>query len=123
MTRLQHVNIVVLPGATAGVVAFYRDVLGLHEIPKPSAGTSPGGAWLAIDERTQLHISERADAGAHADQHFALVVDDFVGQLDRLAAAGAPWTEQADVFGGRRGFTRDPAGNRIELCERAGELA
>jgi hypothetical protein len=27
-----------------------------------------------------------------------------------------------DVFGGRRGFTRDPAGNRIELLERSGSL-
>ena len=41
----------------------------------------------------------------------------------RLAAAGAPWTAQADLFGGRRGSTRDPLGNRIELLEPTGRLA
>jgi predicted enzyme related to lactoylglutathione lyase len=49
--------------------------------------------------------------------HFGLVVDDFDDVLSRLAAAGAPWKEQADLFGGRRGSTRDPLGNRIELLE------
>ncbi|MEP6462248.1 MAG: hypothetical protein ABJC62_02285 [Frankiaceae bacterium] len=50
-------------------------------------------------------------------------MDDFDGVLSRLHGAGAEWTEQADLFGGRRGFTRDPAGNRVELLERAGTLA
>ena len=122
MTRLQHVNVLVPRGRADEVAAFYVDVLLLTRIAKPAEGTTGGGAWLAIDEHTQLHLSER-DVGGHPDQHFALVVDDFADVLIRLAAAGAPWTEQADLFGGRRGFTRDPAGNRIELCERAGSLA
>jgi uncharacterized glyoxalase superfamily protein PhnB len=55
--------------------------------------------------------------------HFGLVVDDFDLVLDRLAAAGAPWQPQADLFGGRRGSTRDPLGNRIELLEPTGRLS
>ena len=54
----------------------------------------------------------------HDDMHFGLVVDDFDAVLARLAAAGAPWKPQADLFGGRRGSTRDPLGNRVELIER-----
>jgi catechol 2,3-dioxygenase-like lactoylglutathione lyase family enzyme len=121
MTRLQHANVVVPRGSTAEVAAFYEHVLGLRRIAKPPV-LDPGGAWFDVDGYAQVHLSER-DGERHPDSHFALVVDDLAATLDVLAKAGAPWTEQEDVFGGRRGFTRDPAGNRIELLERSGDLA
>jgi catechol 2,3-dioxygenase-like lactoylglutathione lyase family enzyme len=121
--RLHHVNIVVRPGETERVVAFYTDVLGLHRVVKPSEGTTSGGAWFDIGDAQQLHISERADAVMHDDMHFGLIVDDFDTVLSRLAAAGASWQPQPDLFGGRRGSTRDPLGNRIELLEPTGDLA
>jgi catechol 2,3-dioxygenase-like lactoylglutathione lyase family enzyme len=121
--RLHHVNVVVKPGEAEQILPFYRDVLGLTPTVKPAEGTTAGGAWFDINDSHQLHISERSDAVMHDDMHFGLVVDDFDAVLDRLAAAGAPWKEQADLFGGRRGSTRDPLGNRIELLEPAGRLS
>ena len=121
MTRLQHVNVVVPRGGTDAAVRFYVDILGLAPLAKPDV-LRPDGAWLSVDGYAQLHLSER-DGQPHPDSHFALVVDDFDSVLARLAAAGASWQDQEDVFGGRRGFTRDPAGNRIELLERSGALA
>jgi catechol 2,3-dioxygenase-like lactoylglutathione lyase family enzyme len=121
--RLHHVNIVVQPGETDALVGFYTEVLGLRRTDKPAEGTSPGGAWFDIDDHHQMHISERADAVMHDDMHFGLVVDDFDAVLARLDAAGAPWQPQADLFGGRRGSTRDPLGHRIELLEPTGRLA
>ncbi len=118
--RLHHVNIVVPPGSAEGVLPFYADVLGLVQVPKPAQGAT--GAWFDLTGGAELHISER-DGERHPDSHFGLVVDDLPAVLDRLAEAGAPWTEQPDLFGGRRGFTRDPAGNRVELLERAGQLS
>jgi catechol 2,3-dioxygenase-like lactoylglutathione lyase family enzyme len=120
--RLHHVNIVVRPGGTTQLVGFYTDVLGLRRVAKPSEGTTADGAWFDINESNQLHISERADAVMHDDMHFGLVVDEFDTVLARLAEAGAPWTPQADLFGGRRGSTRDPLGNRVELLEPVGQL-
>jgi len=120
--RLHHVNVVVPPGRTGGVVGFYGDVLGLRQVTKPAEGVAQTGAWFDIDERTQVHISER-DGDRHPQAHFGLVVDDFEETMRRLADVGAPWEDQADIFGGRRGFTRDPEGNRVEILERAGELA
>jgi catechol 2,3-dioxygenase-like lactoylglutathione lyase family enzyme len=117
MIRIHHVNVVVPIGRTEEVAAFYRDRLGLRQIPKPPQ-LDPRGAWFQVDELTQIHISER-DGDAHRDAHFALVVDDF----DAVVANLDEWTPQDDIFGGGRGFTRDPAGNRIELLERAGDLA
>jgi catechol 2,3-dioxygenase-like lactoylglutathione lyase family enzyme len=117
--RLHHVNIVVPPGATATVVPFYADVLGLRGVDKPSEGVAQSGAWFDVDAASQVHVSER-DGAVHPQSHFALVVD---GTLARLAEVGAGWEDQPPIFGGRRGFTRDPVGNRIEILERAGTLA
>ncbi len=121
MSRLHHVNVVVPPGGTDSVVPFYADVLGLVRVAKPADGVAAEGAWFEIGDGSQLHVSERPGE-RHADSHFGLVVDDFATVLDRVRDTGAPWTEQEDLFGGRRGFTRDPAGNRVELMERAGAL-
>jgi catechol 2,3-dioxygenase-like lactoylglutathione lyase family enzyme len=123
MTRLHHVNVVVPPGATAGVVSFYVDTLGLRQVAKPAEGVAQSGAWFDIgDTGAQVHVSER-DGERHPQVHFALVVGDFDAVLARLAAADAPWEDQPQIFGGRRGFTRDPEGNRVEILEQAGELA
>jgi len=120
--RIHHVNVVVPRGGTPAVVPFYAEVLGLRQVDKPAEGVAQSGAWFDIDDRSQVHVSER-EGQVHPQSHFGLVVDDYDDVLTRLHAAGAPWEDQADLFGGRRGFTRDPAGNRVEILERAGSLA
>jgi len=120
--RIHHVNVVVAPGGTDDVVPFYAEVLGLRQVVKPAEGVAQSGAWFDIDDRSQVHVSERA-GDVHPQSHFGLVVDDYDAVLGRLRTAGAPWEDQADIFGGRRGFTHDPAGNRVEILEAAGQLA
>ena len=122
MTWLQHVNIVVPPGGTGAAVDFYAAVFGLQPVAKPDGTDRSQGAWLALEGKQLIHISER-DGQRNADAHFAVVVDDFEATRQRMDSAGATWTDQADIFGGRRGFTRDPAGNRIEVLESSGDLA
>jgi catechol 2,3-dioxygenase-like lactoylglutathione lyase family enzyme len=121
VTRLHHVNVTCHPDDTEKVAAFYREVLRLAPVEK-APGTDPSGAWFAIDGTSQVHLSERA-APANPDAHFALVVDDFPALVDRLERGGHEWRPAPPVFGGGRGFTRDPAGNRIEVLERAGSTA
>ena len=120
--RIHHVNVVVPPGRTDDVVPFYAEVLGLRRVDKPTHGVDQSGAWFDVDDASQVHVSERS-GDVHPQSHFGLVVDDFDGVMQRLREYGATWEDQADLFGGRRGFTQDPAGNRIELLERAGALA
>jgi catechol 2,3-dioxygenase-like lactoylglutathione lyase family enzyme len=113
MIRLHHVNLTVPPGRSKPIAAFYRDVLGFTSIARPDNERS--GAWLQMDDGTQLHLSEREGA-AHPEQHFALMVDDLSAVRVRLGEAGAGFQPADDVFQtGGRGFTYDPAGNRIEL--------
>src|SRR3954453_11893896 len=99
--RIHHVNVVVPPGGTGDVVAFYAGVLGLTQVAKPTEGVAQSGAWFDIDDRSQVHVSER-DGAVHPQSHFGLVIDDFDAVLARLREAGAPWEDQADLFGGRR---------------------
>jgi predicted enzyme related to lactoylglutathione lyase len=121
MTWLQHVNVVVPEGGTQDAVAFYCAVFSLTQQAKPAGSAGPG-AWLVLAGKQQIHIAE-SPGEIHPDAHFAVVVDDFDGALERIAVAGGMWQDQGDVFGGRRGFTRDPAGNRIEVLEATGDFA
>ena len=113
MTRIHHINVTVPPGRSQPIAAFYIDVLGLKQIARPD--NERAGAWLIMDDGTQLHLSER-DGAAHPDQHFAVMVSDLSAVRVRLGEAGATFQVADDVFNtGGRGFTYDPGGNRIEL--------
>ena len=114
--RLQHVNVVVPPGRTEAVVPFYES-LGLRRVPKPLPGP---GAWFEVPGGTQVHVSERAGE-RHPDQHFCLEVGDLDSLLARLLAAGHPWSELVPLHGLRRGMTRDPEGNAVELAQEPGK--
>jgi catechol 2,3-dioxygenase-like lactoylglutathione lyase family enzyme len=115
MTWLQHVRVVVPNGSTELAVQYYNVVFGLPEVSSPP-GTTPGdGVWLRLYGRQLIQISE-ADAPS-ADASLAVMVGDFDATLERIHAIHAPWVDEDDVFGGRRGLTRDPAGNRIEVLE------
>jgi catechol 2,3-dioxygenase-like lactoylglutathione lyase family enzyme len=110
---LDHVQITTPEEFEADVVAWYRDVLGLTEITKPE-GTRPKGAWFQTGW-AELHISIDAHNPPKA-AHFGLVVDSFEGVIARLRGAGCH-IEQAKAIPGReRFYTRDPAGNRIEIA-------
>ena len=113
MIRLHHVNVNVPRGKSDQVASFYGDVFGFGPIDRPDNGRE--GVWLDMGDGTQLHLSERDEAG-HPQQHFALMVDDLDIVIERLGDAGASFERADDVFGtGGRGFTRDPAGNRVEV--------
>ncbi len=47
--------------------------------------------------------------------HFALAVDDLDAAIQTLRASGCHIEQARPIPGRRRCFTRDPAGNRIEL--------
>ena len=120
--RLHHVNVVVAPGRTVAVVPFYV-LLGLSPAVKPLEGVAQTGAWFDFPGGgTQLHVSEKA-GDRHAEQHFAVSVQDLDDIVRRLSAAGHPWTPKPSIAGARRGMTADPEGNAVELVEALGPFA
>lgn len=110
--RLHHVNLVVGPGLVEVAAQWWRDVFGLADLPRQGRSGRPG-AWLAGDG-FELHLSER-DGSAHPDAHVAISVDEVAAVRDRCLAAGSPWEDADALFGVGRGFTHDPAGNRVEV--------
>lgn len=114
--RVHHIAIVVSDVERS--LAFYRDVIGLPEIIRASAGQSKNpGAWLRLEQ--QLHLQGRAGEQKKSEQHFALVTDRFE-QFEQIVArapdAGGRIEETRAMEGfSRRCFVYDPDGNRIEL--------
>ena len=109
---LDHVNVTAPQELIDDVLAWYADCLGLERIDKPE-GTRAAGGWFRVGDQ-ELHVTVDPHNPLH-DAHFALVVDDYPAVVEALRA-GRCHIEQASPIPGRhRFFTRDPAGNRIEI--------
>jgi catechol 2,3-dioxygenase-like lactoylglutathione lyase family enzyme len=116
---LDHAQVLAPSGGVEEAHRFYRDVVGLEPIERPST-MGGAGAWFAAGEQ-QLHISEEEGFVPATRAHPAFGLDG--AGLDalagRLEAAGAEvrWDER--LPGARRFYTFDPAGNRLEFLARA----
>lgn len=108
---VHHVSLNVADVAAA--VRFYRDVLGLREIPRPDFGFP--GAWLEAGS-AQIHLMEVEEHRAPEGQHFALRVADIDRAVAELREKGVEVSPPAAIPGaGRQAFLRDPSGNLVEL--------
>jgi len=117
--HLSHINITMPKGSEDIARAFYGELLGLREIPKPEALRVRGGVWFDAGG-LDVHVSvEEARNGADALRHFGLECADVDGVRARLQAAGVG-TENGRPAPWRRFFVRDPFGNRIEIHEPGG---
>jgi catechol 2,3-dioxygenase-like lactoylglutathione lyase family enzyme len=109
---LDHVNITAPPELIDETASWYRDTFGLDDVEKPE-GTRAGGAWLRAGDQ-EIHISVDEHNPPKA-AHFGVVVDDFDAAISRLRTAGCHIEQAAEIPGRHRCYTRDPAGNRIEV--------
>lgn len=103
-------------GEEAGARAFYADVLGMVEIPKPAVLAARGGAWFRAGG-AELHLGVDDDFRPARKGHPGVLVDDLDEVIARLAAAGQPVTRDSDFPGFRRVYAHDPFGNRLEFLE------
>ena len=112
VTGLDHVNVTTPEELEAEVLEWYAAVLGLERIEKP-AGSRPRGGWFSAGDK-EVHISIDPQ-NPPKSPHFCLTVDDLDATVASLRGAGCHIEQAAEIEGRRRCFTRDPAGNRIEL--------
>ncbi len=111
---IDHValNVTDVPAA----IAFYTDVLGLHQRgDRPDFGID--GAWLDAGDQ-QVHLIQ-LPAPTSMGQHFALLYDDLGGVVADLRSQGITVSDPSSGSPGRlQAFLNDPWGNTIELHQR-----
>jgi catechol 2,3-dioxygenase-like lactoylglutathione lyase family enzyme len=116
--RLHHVMVTVPKGAEAEARAFYCDLLGLREIPKPGSLAGRGGFWLELGD-IQLHVGTEDGVDRLATKaHFAYEVENVEAWKRTLREKGFTPLDSVPLPGYARFEFRDPFGNRIELIQR-----
>jgi catechol 2,3-dioxygenase-like lactoylglutathione lyase family enzyme len=111
---IDHVQVAVPPGSEAEARAFYGDVLGLEELPRPTTLSGRHGCWFRAGTQ-ELHIGFEEPFHPARKAHPSFVVDDLAALVGRLRAEGTPATPDASIPGVERAFVHDPFGNRLEL--------
>jgi catechol 2,3-dioxygenase-like lactoylglutathione lyase family enzyme len=115
---IDHVQIAMPAGEEEKARAFYIELLGFTEIPKPAELAKRGGAWFESGN-VQLHLGVESDFHPARKAHPAFIVDDLDSLLARVQHSGFDTdTSQPPLDGYKRAHVFDPFGNRIELMEK-----
>jgi len=115
---IDHVQIAMPIGEEDLARAFYVNVIGFIEVPKPPELAKRGGAWFQSGN-VQLHLGVDLDFHPARKAHPAFIVDD----LDEIVATVKRAHYKTDISqppldGYKRAHVFDPFGNRIELMEK-----
>ena len=124
---IDHVQLAMPVGEEEKARAFFVNILGFHEIPKPAELAKRGGAWFqnvptAVElpsGTVKLHVGVEADFRPARKAHPAFIVDDLDSLIAKAQSAGCETdTTQPPLDGYKRAHVFDPFGNRIELMEK-----
>ncbi|MGV9234558.1 VOC family protein [Streptomyces nigra] len=116
ISAVDHVQLAAPPGSEDRLRAYYGDVLGMTEIPKPPVLAARGGCWFQTGG-VQLHLGIEPDFRPAYKAHPGLRVTGIAAYGARLAALGATVEWDGGLPGHRRFFSYDPVGNRLEFLE------
>ena len=111
---IDHVQVVGPPDSEAQARAFYGELLGLEELPRPKSLPDPNGCWFRAGTQ-ELHVGMEEPFRPARKAHPSFVVDDLAALLAKLEASGTKATPDHSIAGVQRAFVHDPFGNRLEL--------
>jgi catechol 2,3-dioxygenase-like lactoylglutathione lyase family enzyme len=119
ITKVNHVNVTAPAAMESAAKHFYREVLGLPEIPKPAGTRQNIGAWYDLGG-PQLHLSvEDGVRNELSDAHVCYQVADIAdARLQFETAAVEIIPDPRPPKGYLRFFVRDPGGNLIEITQK-----
>ena len=111
---IDHVQLAMPRGAEDAARLFYRDLLGMIEIPKPPELAKRGGVWFQSGE-VQIHLGVEEDFRPAQKAHPALRCRDYHALTAKLRARGVPVQDDISIPGVTRCHVQDCFGNRMEL--------
>jgi catechol 2,3-dioxygenase-like lactoylglutathione lyase family enzyme len=111
--RIDHVQISIPKGKEDEARAFYTDVLGLKEIPKPESLMKNGGLWYLI-ANIELHLGIEPEIITR--RHPAFEIAD-VAAARILLQDKVKIVEEPHIPGRTRFAFIDPFGNKIEFLQ------
>ncbi len=115
---IDHVQLAMPAGEEEKARAFFVNVLGFMEMPKPAELAKRGGVWFESGQ-VQLHLGVEADFHPARKAHPAFIVDDLDSIIANVQQAGYKTdTSQPPLDGYKRAHIFDPFGNRIELMQK-----
>jgi catechol 2,3-dioxygenase-like lactoylglutathione lyase family enzyme len=105
------------PGKEDEARAFYVDVLGLAEEPKPNELIDRGGVWLRSGD-VMVHLGVDDGFRAATKAHPAFRCADYEALVQRVRSHGRHVDDDGFLFDGKpHCYIADPFGNRIELIK------
>ncbi|MFF8270446.1 VOC family protein [Streptomyces sp. NPDC016562] len=116
LSAVDHVQLAAPPGSEERLRAYYTDVLGMTEIPKPPVLAARGGCWFAAGP-VQLHLGVEEDFRPARKAHPGLRVTGIQAYASRLLERGATVVWDDNLPGHDRFYSEDPVGNRLEFLE------
>ena len=112
-TQLDHASVIITDVERSR--RFYRDLLGLKEIPKPRTFDFVV-LWFDLGNmHVHLLLKDRPDT--ISGRHFALRVADAAAARSYFVERNVPVQETTVIPGADRFFIADPDGNRIEIIQ------
>jgi catechol 2,3-dioxygenase-like lactoylglutathione lyase family enzyme len=113
ITQIDHCSVLITDVARSR--RFYRDLLGLREIPAPRTFDFVV-LWFELGNQ-QLHLLLKPQPDALSPRHFALRVRDVAATRRYFTERGVRVDETTLIPGADRFFISDPDGNRIEIIQ------
>lgn len=114
---LDHIQLAMPAGGEDKARAFYADLLGLTEVPKPDNLAKRGGCWFEHGA-IKVHLGVERGFMPAQKAHPAFLVNNLPAFLDALAEHNIDVTDDEPLSGYLRAYINDPFGNRIELMQK-----
>lgn len=120
IVAINHIQITVPAAAEEDSKRFYRDLLGLEEIPKPASSKGRGGAWFRRGSvEVHLSVEDATAENSSSRRHICYLVTDLAEAETRLSSAGVEIIpDDRPAVGWKRFYVRDPGANKIEIAQR-----
>ncbi|MGD8281545.1 MAG: glyoxalase [Gemmatimonadota bacterium] len=114
--RIDHIQLAMPVGHEDKARAFFVDVVGMFEEPKPESLQARGGCWFR-QGACSVHLGVEDDFRPQRKAHPAFAVSDLQRLARTLTSAGHDVLWDDAIPGVSRFYTSDPFGNRLEfLC-------